>query len=88
MRLYLEKNPSQKSMGGVAQVVCPEFKLQYSKKTNQIQSHRGGWVQENITDNSHGREMGNVRKQDIVFASIAQKHQREALLRWKSLAES
>jgi hypothetical protein len=68
-------------MGGVAQVVCP-------KKNNQVQSHRGGWVQENITDNSHGREIRNVRKQDIVFVSIAQKCQREALLRWKSLAES
>jgi hypothetical protein len=31
-RAYLEKNPSQKSVGGVAQGVCPEFKPQYCKK--------------------------------------------------------
>jgi hypothetical protein len=30
---YLEKNPSQKWAGGVAQDVSPEFKPQYSKTT-------------------------------------------------------
>jgi hypothetical protein len=32
VRLYLEKNPSQKRAGGVAQGEGPEFKLQYHKK--------------------------------------------------------
>jgi hypothetical protein len=32
MGSYLKKNPSQKRAGGVAQVVCPEFKPQYCKK--------------------------------------------------------
>jgi hypothetical protein len=32
MSSYLEKNPSQKRAGGVAQGVGPEFKLQYCKK--------------------------------------------------------
>jgi hypothetical protein len=32
MRLYLEKNPSQKGAGGVAQSVGPEFNPQYHKK--------------------------------------------------------
>jgi hypothetical protein len=29
---YLEKNPSQKRAGGVAQGIGPEFKPQYQKK--------------------------------------------------------
>jgi hypothetical protein len=32
MRPYLEKNPSQKRAGGMAQGVVPEFKPQYHKK--------------------------------------------------------
>jgi hypothetical protein len=32
MRPYLEKNPSQKRAGGVAQDVSPEFTPQYHKK--------------------------------------------------------
>jgi hypothetical protein len=32
MRPYLEKNPSQKRAGGVAQDVGPEFKSQYCKE--------------------------------------------------------
>jgi hypothetical protein len=32
MRPYLEKNPSQKRDGGVAQGVSPEFKSQYQNK--------------------------------------------------------
>jgi hypothetical protein len=32
VRPYLEKNPSQKRAGGVAQGVGPEFKSQYCKK--------------------------------------------------------
>jgi hypothetical protein len=32
VRPYLEKNPSQKRAGGVAQGVGPEFKPQYCKK--------------------------------------------------------
>jgi hypothetical protein len=32
MRPDLEKNPSQKRVGGVAQGVGPEFKPQYHKK--------------------------------------------------------
>jgi hypothetical protein len=32
MRPYLEKNPSRKRAGGVAQGVGPEFKSQYCKK--------------------------------------------------------
>jgi hypothetical protein len=32
MRPYLEKNPSQKRAGGVAQGVGPEFKPYYLKK--------------------------------------------------------
>jgi hypothetical protein len=32
----LEKNPSQKRAGGVAQDVGPEFKLQYHKKKKKI----------------------------------------------------
>jgi hypothetical protein len=36
-RPYLEKNPSQKRAGGVAQGVGPEFKPQYwKKKTKKI----------------------------------------------------
>jgi hypothetical protein len=35
VRLYLEKNPSQKRPCGVAQGEGPEFKLQYCKKKNQ-----------------------------------------------------
>jgi hypothetical protein len=32
MRCYLEKYPTQKRAGGVAQGVSPEFKPQYCKK--------------------------------------------------------
>jgi hypothetical protein len=32
-RPYLEKNPTQKSAGGMAQGVGPEFKPQYGKQT-------------------------------------------------------
>jgi hypothetical protein len=32
MRPYLEKHPSQKRTGGVAQGIGPEFKPQYCKK--------------------------------------------------------
>jgi hypothetical protein len=32
MRPYLEKSPSEKRAGGVAQGVGPEFKFQYCKK--------------------------------------------------------
>jgi hypothetical protein len=32
VRPYLEKNPSQKRAGGVAQGAGPEFKPQYHKK--------------------------------------------------------
>jgi hypothetical protein len=32
MRPYLEKNPSQKRAGGVAQGVGPEFKPQYCQE--------------------------------------------------------
>jgi hypothetical protein len=32
VRPYIEKNPSQKRAGGVAQGVGPEFKPQYCKK--------------------------------------------------------
>jgi hypothetical protein len=32
VRPYLEKNPSQKRAGGIAQGVGPEFKPQYLKK--------------------------------------------------------
>jgi hypothetical protein len=34
-RPYLEKNPSQKRVGGVAQGVGPGFKAQYCKKNNK-----------------------------------------------------
>jgi hypothetical protein len=34
MRPYLEKNPSQKRAGGMAQGVGPEFKSQYCKNDN------------------------------------------------------
>jgi hypothetical protein len=37
MRPYLEKNPSQKRAGGVAQGVGPEFKSQYCKKKKKRQ---------------------------------------------------
>jgi hypothetical protein len=43
LRLYLEKNQSQKRAGGVAQCVGPEFKPWYckkkKKKTNQTKPH-------------------------------------------------
>jgi hypothetical protein len=34
MRSYLEKKPSQKRAGGVAQIVGSEFKSQYHKNNN------------------------------------------------------
>jgi hypothetical protein len=37
VRLYLEKNPSQKRAGGVDQGVGTEFKLQYCKKNPKKQ---------------------------------------------------
>jgi hypothetical protein len=36
VRPYPEKNPSQKRVGGVAQGVGPEFKLQYCKNGKEI----------------------------------------------------
>jgi hypothetical protein len=36
LRPYLEKNPSQKRAGGVAQGVDSEFKSQYHKKANVL----------------------------------------------------
>jgi hypothetical protein len=36
MRLYLEKNPSQKRAGVVAQGICLEFKFQYHKKKQRM----------------------------------------------------
>jgi hypothetical protein len=40
---YLEKNPSQKRAGGVAQGVGPEFKPQYSKNKNKTKPNPGVW---------------------------------------------
>jgi hypothetical protein len=36
MRTYLEKNPSQKRAGRMAQGVGPEFKPQYCKKKKLV----------------------------------------------------
>jgi hypothetical protein len=49
VRPYLEKNPSQKRAGGVAQGVGPEFKPQYCKKKkkkspdSKIPNTNKGW---------------------------------------------
>jgi hypothetical protein len=40
VRPYLEKNPSQKRAGGVAQDVGPEFKPWYCQKKKKIQRER------------------------------------------------
>jgi hypothetical protein len=41
LRPYLEKKPSQKRAGGVAQSVVPEFKPQYSKKKGKEKKKTG-----------------------------------------------
>jgi hypothetical protein len=43
MRPYLDKNPSQKRAGGVAQGVGPEFKPQYCKKRKKFQGKYNSW---------------------------------------------
>jgi hypothetical protein len=40
MKTYLEKDPSQKSAGGVAQGVGPEFKPQYCRKKKKRRKER------------------------------------------------
>jgi hypothetical protein len=42
LRPYLEKKPSQKRAGGVAQSVVPEFKPQYSKKKKRKEKKKTG----------------------------------------------
>jgi hypothetical protein len=41
VRLYLNKNPSQKSAGGVAQGEVPKFKPQYCKKIRERETDLG-----------------------------------------------
>jgi hypothetical protein len=40
VRPYLEKNPSQKRTGGVAQGIGPGFKPQYRKKNKQLKKQK------------------------------------------------
>jgi hypothetical protein len=49
LKPYLEKNPSQKKTGGVAQSVDPEFKSQYHKKKKDVSK---SWVNVGVADRS------------------------------------